>query len=306
MLSTRSHVSEPSHVGRGNFVEQLNPQNVFPARAGVSPIVRWVGGKRWLVPTVAPTIHAYLATTRGRYIEPFLGGGAIALDLGLPGMILGDACESLITMYQQIARHARGVSWSLQTMIDAGVDKETYLRVRANEPRSHAQRAARFIYLNKLGFNGLYRENKHGQFNVPYGRTSTGKPPGFPSVDAFLDIARALRQADVRFADFHVTIARAKKGDVIYADPPYDHTFENYVAGGFDIEDQRTLADALRAAHERGAKVLASNSDTTLIRELYWWAKVTAIEERHSVAANSDKRGARGAVLITSDGNFLR
>lgn len=271
-------------------------------RANCKPIVRWVGGKKWLVPTIAEPIYQRLAVTKGRYIEPFLGGGAIALDLGLPGMILGDMCEPLITMYQAIVRSPDAVAFSLQQLIDRGTDEAHYYHVRARPSRSPVLTAARFIFLNKLGFNGLYRENARGQCNTPYGKDPN---KGMPELEHFRAVATALRGSHITNCDARTTIALAGEGDIVYVDPPYLTTFSNYTSNGFGLPEHTALAASLRDAHHRGAAVIASNTDHELIRELYAWASIIPIHERHVVAAAGDRRDKKPALLITSDSALL-
>jgi DNA adenine methylase len=270
----------------------------LPPPAGCQPPIKWVGGKRWLVPKIVPAIYQRIATTRGRYIEPFLGGGAVALALGLPGMILGDTCMPLVATYATIRRTPEAVAWALQTLVERGTDRESYLAVRASRPTSVVFSAARFIYLNRFGFNGLYRENSQGKFNVPYGGNPSAPVPGR---DELIAVAEALRGADLRVADFRTTIAHAQSGDVLYVDSPYFETYSNYTAGGFTDEDHAALAVALRAAHARGALFIASNSDHERVRELYDWATIVPVTERHTVGAVGERRGDKPAVLILSD-----
>jgi DNA adenine methylase len=285
-------------------IELADTEPLLPPRAGCTPPIKWVGGKRWLVPTVAPSIYERLAATQGRYIEPFMGSGAIALDLGLPGMILGDVCKPLVATYTTIRKSPEAVAWALKTLVEKGTDKESYLTVRASEPTSVVFAAARFIYLNKFGFNGLYRENKSGKFNVPHGGDRSNA--GIPGLDDLHAVAKALKDAEIRVADFRSTILRATAGDVIYVDSPYYETFSDYTAGGFTDEDHLDLALALKEAHERGAVFIASNSDHEHVRELYAWATVVPVHERHAVGATAERRGMKAAVLIMSDDTILR
>lgn len=277
---------------------------LLPPRAGCTAPIKWVGGKRWLVPTIAPSIYERLAATKGRYIEPFMGSGAVALDLGLPGMILGDVCKPLVSTYTTIRKSPEAVAWALKTLVEKGTDKESYLAVRASEPASVVFAAARFIYLNKFGYNGLYRENSDGKFNVPHGGDRSSA--SVPGIEELMAVSRALKDADIRVADFRQTIDRANEGDVLYADSPYYETFNDYTAGGFSDDDQRALATVLRSAHERGATFIASNSDHEFVRELYDWATVVPVSERHMVGATGARRGMKPAVLILSDESILR
>lgn len=298
MMSERETVPE----SRQSTIPNTEP--LLPPRVGCTPPLKWVGSKRWLVPMLSPCIYERLATTGGRYIEPFLGGGAIALDLGLPNMLLADNCHPLIVTYHAIRKSPSAVAWALKSLVSKGTDKESYLRVRAEESRSPVIAAARFLYLNRFGFNGLYRENSKGKFNVPHGGDRSNA--SVPDVEALTAVANALRSADIHLADFRATIAAAQAGDVVYADSPYYDTFSGYTAGGFGDEEHVALADALYAAHTRGAAVIASNSDHEYVRELYSWAFVTPVHERHAVGATAERRGLRPAVLIVSDDTILR
>lgn len=277
--------------------------STFPRRTGCAPLLKWVGGKKWLVPMLAPAIHERLAITGGRYIEPFLGGAAIAFDLGLPNMILSDVCVPLINTYLAIRKSPTAVAWALQTLVERGTDKDSYLKVRASEPRGPVFVAARLIYLNKFGYNGLYRENKSGKYNVPHGGDRSGA--SLPSETDLAAVAQALKGADLRIADFRETIARAQAGDIVYADSPYYDTFSGYTAGGFPEEDHFALAVALTEAFNRGVIIIASNSAHERVRELYSWARIVPVHERHAVGATAERRGLREAVLIISDKTFL-
>lgn len=294
---------QPSNVEQRQ-VAVPGTEPLLPPRAGCTPPLKWVGSKRWLVPLLSPCIYERLATTGGRYIEPFLGGGAIALDLGLPNMLLADTCKPLIALYQTIRKSPAAVAWSLKTLVDKGTDKESYLRVRAMETPSPVYAAARFLYLNRFGFNGLYRENSQGKFNVPHGGDRSNA--GIPDAEMLGTVARALKGAELRVADFRDTIAQAGLGDVVYADSPYYETFNGYTAGGFSDDDHAALATSLREAHQRHAVIIASNSDHEHVRELYHWAFVTPVHERHAVGATAARRGLRPAVLIVSDDTILR
>ena len=141
----------------------------FIPRAQAAPILKYVGGKRWIVPILARGIHSALCATGGRYVEPFLGGAALACDLGLPNMLLTDWNGPLVEFYRTIVGDLPGFYNALANLVGRwGYTEPDYYAVRAWEPETAAERAARFLYLNKLGFNGVYRENKAGKFNVPW------------------------------------------------------------------------------------------------------------------------------------------
>jgi DNA adenine methylase len=276
----------------------IHEADLFPPRAGAAPILRWVGGKSWLVPLICPGIHRYLRRSLGRYIEPFLGGAAVALDLGLPRMILGDLCAPLIDMYRTVRSSPKNVAHVLRQM------KETdYYKVRGadfHRPGSIAT-AARFLYLNRTCFNGLYRENKRGKFNVPKGDII----PRFPTEKDLQSVQSAFLRADLAVASYQETIEQAKRGDVVYADPPYLGVYDGYNATGFGLLEHRQLAECLGRAVERGAAVIATNSDTEEVRRMYADMFATPVEEQRTVAAKGSSRGRAKALLITSDESLL-
>lgn len=261
------------------------------------PLLKWAGGKRWLVDVLVPRIEAALpdrntstAAVSGMYIEPFVGGAAVAIAVGHRNrhvrMRLNDAVKPLIDFYDAVRRMPGAVAWALQSLAAEGLDEATYYRVRAEERRSLAQRAARFLYLNKTNYNGLWRENSRGEYNVPYGKRKVVR---FPDEAALLAVSEALCLASLSTGDFQVVIDSAMPGDVIYADPPYAQTFSNYKQGGFTSDDHDRLAGALHDAWARGVTVFATNTDCPLVRDLYSWATFEETEERRAI--NSDGKG---------------
>lgn len=308
-------------MGRTQPVDQLELPGTtarITPRAGAKPILRWCGGKTWIVDILARGVQRRLARTGGRYIEPFLGGAALALDLGLPNMILGDACTPLIEMYQMVVRQPGPVAWALSALASQGVDESSYYRVRDSRPAALVMKAARFVYLNRLCFNGVYRENAAGDFNVPYGdvvyrasmvnRKGGGKSGGdaigslFPHAGKLHDVARAFATADLKAQDFRGTLARAEPGDLVYADPPYAGTFDAYTAEGFGAHDQEALAHALHEHARRGVTVATTNSDCPEIRKLYTWAPhVLPTAELRAVNSDGGNRRRAGCLLITND-----
>lgn len=293
------------------------PEAPLPPPKKAKPIVKWLGGKKWIINLCAHGIYTRLCQTGGRYIEPFLGGGALALHLGLPNMIVADLCAPLIQTYQAVRDEPSVVAWAVSALAAEGVDKETYYRVRDsfNEARDDLIKlAAQFIYLNKTGYNGLYRENKKGGFNVPYGdqayRKSVVKRRSNDSVESLFPSARRLHDLSVAFAttdltvsDFRDTIAKAKKGDVIFSDPPYAKTYNGYTKDGFGPNDQRDLAALLAAAHKRGAIIISTNADQDEIRDLYSWATVMSTAEARSVSRDGKQRRRKDCVLVISPGD---
>ena len=278
-----------------------------PQRSPADPIVKWAGGKRWLSKYLAPVIHQKLAATGGRYIEPFLGGGAIALALGLPGMILGDACEDLIVTYRAVREVPDAVYSTLRMLGNRGMDREAYLKVRASAPTSGVVRAARFLYLNATCFNGLYRVNSHGRFNVPYGDRGDDADKILPSLERLKSCAAALKTSALLVDGYQKTLDDVREGDVVFVDPPYDGpVFDTYTATGFDANDQRALAERLRIlVAGAGAFVVATNADTARVRDLYSWAYVYSTGEQRSVGAGEMTRGRTACLLMSNDASLI-
>jgi DNA adenine methylase len=262
--------------------------------AGVRPLLKWAGGKRWFVGDYGNDMFDLVSRRGGRYIEPFVGGGAMALHLGIKGMVLGDVEEDLILTYMTV-RDSPGDLSTMLGLIGDQLDGAAYYRIRASKCRNEIETAARFIYLNKLCFNGLYRKNKSGEFNVPYCKEERSLPPP----EHIAEVSRALAGAELHVSDFAKLIEIAGRGDVIYADPPYHKTFSSYSAGGFSDNDHERLAEALYAARRRGAEFFCHNSDTEKTRNWYGdWAEIVPVYERRAINSKGDGRGAVGCVLI--------
>lgn len=282
----------------------------------LQPFARWVGGKRWLAGRLSQEI---IATKPRLYVEPFLGGGAVALSmpLSLP-KILSDINPQLIDVWLCIKRQPGKLLTELEAVEQQyGNELEGYLLARdefnfmVRSPRAMwTRRSAVFLYLNARCFNGLWRTNKKGLYNVPFGKLVSPKKLGDDDV---MPISTALVNADLRCQQFpivlHQVIARhsrcyrgrtGKSLDriAIYADPPYAGTFGAYDKEGFDQTDQQGLADLLRYAVARGAQVWTTNADTPEIRELYDWARIEEITEHHHVGSTGERRGHRGCLLI--------
>jgi DNA adenine methylase len=278
--------------------------NQMPQPAQAKPVFKWAGGKRWLIPMIAEGIWAH----GGRYIEPFLGGGAVAFHLGLPRMLLNDANPALMECYRMIRQQPTLTAAYLEKLIDAGTDEETYYLTRDEfgETPIPFERAARLIYLNMLCFNGLYRENKKGKFNVPYDKTRADREV-VPPTERIKALSTALMASELTCTDFEDAIWRAGDGDLIYADPPYDGVaFTAYTAAKFDSQDQERLAMELRRAHSKGATVLATNADTEHVREIYSWADIIPVNERRAINSKGTGRGKVGCVLITTDRSLVK
>lgn len=231
----------------------------------LKPFIKWAGGKRWLATEPKFKVPHYT----GRYIEPFLGGGAMFFHTKPEQAILSDVNRRLVEVYTVIRDDWKRVVRELKRMQRLHC-KEFYYEERARKRTLPHTRAAQFLYLNRTCFNGLYRENLKGEFNVPIG---TKDRLIFDDED-FGDISKVLSVAEVSTADFEVTLSRATDGDFVFADPPYTtaHNMNGFVKYNqkiFSWEDQIRLRDSILRAVERGAKVILTNADHESIRDLY-------------------------------------
>jgi len=268
-------------------------KNAF--RSAASPCLKWPGGKQWLAPLLAPILRHELA---GTYREPFIGGGAVFFQLAPKKALLSDINRALINFLCCLSSDpdaiARGV-WRLSNT------RECYYLVRASNPRKPLSAAARFIYLNRTCWGGIYRTNRRGEFNVPFGdsgRTVCRRA-------ALSACSARLRGVKVEVLDFSEAIARAQRGDVIYADPPYTTRGENngfvrYNERLFSWEDQIRLARSCHSARRRGAFVAVSGLWHDEVLALYrgWWA--WRLERQCDVSRKVSARGLIHEALIFS------
>lgn len=233
---------------------------------------------------LAHRIVALLPQTYERYVEPFLGGGAVFFKLKPARAVLADADSALINCYTQIRDSPDHVLKALGRLKNSEAD---YYRIRASRPRTAITRAARLIYLTNLSFNGIYRLNFLGEFNVPYGYRSHRRPvePTLIRTASLL-----LRTARLRNDDFDVTLRTAGRGDVVYLDPPYtvahsNNGFIRYNARLFSWRDQQRLALSARRARDRGAFVVITNADHESVRNLYPDFSEMRVERPSTIAA---------------------
>ncbi len=270
--------------------------NTF-SETSVKPFLKWAGGKRWFVAN-----HSRILTASyRRYFEPFVGSGAVFFHLRPLRAVLADSNAALINTYQAIRSDWRSV-WKKLRNHQRQHCVAYYYHVRSSQPISPAGMAARFIYLNRTCFNGLYRVNRNGEFNVPKG---TKKTVVFPD-DNFRAVAMALRNCELRVADFEEVLDRAQNGDFVYIDPPYtvrhnNNNFLRYNESIFRWEDQVRLAKAMYRANRRGALIVMSNANASCIRELYREFGVMLEVSRCSVlAADSTKRRNTTELIVTN------
>ncbi len=275
-------------------MQATTAQSSEPTR--VRPFLKWAGGKRWLIERHLALIPEF----SGRYIEPFLGSGAVFFFLRPKKAILADVNADLIRTYSAIkSDHAE-----VERLLKLHHDKHSetyYYDVREKHFSDDCAHAAHFIYLNRTCWNGLYRVNKLGVFNVPIGtKTSVVLP-----TDDFPRIASCLKTATVKISDFEKTIDLAEAGDLVFADPPYtvkhnNNGFVKYNQKIFSWEDQLRLSQSLIRAKKRGAKILCTNADHSSLRELYRSSFNLQVIRRASViSGKSEHRGPTTEIAIT-------
>jgi len=232
------------------------------------PFLKWAGGKRWLVYRIQKLIPT-IESPAGTYFEPFLGSGAMFFSLRPAKAVLNDINAELINAYRAIKRKPQALDRLLRHY-HRNHSSELYYRTRALVPRTPLRAAARFIYLNRTCWNGLYRVNLNGQFNVPVGTKSNVILP----TDNFSEIGRLLKRVSLHSTDFSKIVEQAGRGDLVFADPPYtvNHNLNGFLKYNeqlFSWEDQERLHAAALGAIKRGAKVIVSNADHRSIRNLY-------------------------------------
>ena len=262
-------------------LREQNPDETRP----MPPLFKWAGGKRFLTSQLVDLVPSRY----GRYFEPFLGGAALFFALQPARAVLSDLNEDLIEAYSAVRDLPRDVIRILNRWPNS---EAHYYKIRDSRPRTSAARAARFMYLTTLSFNGIYRVNRKGQFNVPYGFKDHISPC---SSDRILAASAALAHSDLMPADFQTATACARKGDLIYFDPPYtvahsNNGFVKYNAKIFSWADQVRLARLSGDLRNRGCAVIVSNADHPSIRTLYPDFNVTTVERFSIMAAQSLNR----------------
>jgi DNA adenine methylase len=272
------------------------------------PFVKWVGGKRQLLKQFRD-LNLYpphdFNPVKNTYFEPFVGGGAVFLDLLPKRAVLSDLNFELITTYKVVKNDVDKLIKLLKTY---KYDKNFFLKIRSKQSKdlSDVQIAAKFIYLNRTCFNGLYRVNSKGEFNVPFGNY---KNPLICDEDNLKKISKALKNVKIYNEDYKNVLKRAKKGDFIYFDPPYypvnrTSNFTGYTVEGFFEKEQEELKNIFVELHKRGCFVMLSNSDTSFINKLYSKLdkkiKIHKIEANRNINSKASGRGKVKEVLITN------
>ncbi|ASR50071.1 DNA adenine methylase [Blastomonas fulva] len=262
----------------------------------MKPFIKWAGGKRWLADHELFNNLAYT----GKYLEPFFGGGAMYFHLKPERSIVSDVNTRLIEAYRAV-RNDPEIVISLLKDHQILHSKEYYYKIRKTSFDDLNRRAAQFIYLNRTCWNGLYRENLAGEFNVPIGT----KKLIFDPTEDFIAISKQLKKSEILSCDFEQTIDLAEAGDFVFCDPPYTtahnlNGFVKYNQNIFSWKDQVRLRDAAVRAMRRGAIVVITNADHPSLHELYQAAeKIDTMERASVISGKSTGRGMTSEILVT-------
>lgn len=272
------------------------------------PFVKWVGGKRQLLKQFK-LMKLYppedFDPAKNNYFEPFVGGGAVFFDLLPQKAVLSDMNAELVATYNVIKNNVEDLVKSLKKHKN---NKEYFLKLRSKdvEKLSDIEIASRFIYLNKTGFNGMYRVNSLGKFNIPFG---SQKNPLICDEENLIKVSKSLQNTKIVNRDYKTVLKEAKKGDFIYFDPPYHplnetSSFTGYTANGFSAKDQEDLRDTFFELHKRGCFVMLSNSNTKFIKNIYSdldeKIKIHEVDATRMINSKASGRGKIKEVLVVN------
>lgn len=269
------------------------------------PVLKWAGGKTQLL----PEIFSRLPKQFQRYHEPFAGSGAVFFALGPRQASLADTNRHLIRLYQDIQMHPEALAQEIQ-LLEAEFNsapseskKVIYLdkRTEFNASKEESVRqSALMVFLNKTGFNGMYRENSKGKFNIPFsGRENVN----LPTIDHIASCEQVLKGTEILHSEFETVLDRVATNDLVYFDPPYvpvsdTSSFTAYQAGGFNQTHQERLAEVVKELDRQGVFVLLSNSDTPAARALYEGLRIDQVFARRSINSKASGRGAVAELLV--------
>ena len=278
----------------------------MPKNKLVAPVVKWVGGKRQII----DQIFQYIPKNISTYYEPFFGGGAVLFELQPKKAVINDINKELINLYEVIKNNTEELIEELKTHKN-DEDYFYYVRELDRDKASYnsltpIQKASRIIFLNKTCYNGLFRVNKSGEFNAPFGRY---KNPNIVNEITIRAVSNYFNKADITFMskDFAEVLKGARKGAFVYLDPPYDPvsdtaSFTGYDKGGFNRDEQIRLKNVCDKLNEKGIRFLLSNSATDFIKDLYADYQIELVKAKRAINSNGDKRGEIDEVLVMNIG----
>jgi len=277
-----------------------------------TPFLRWAGGKRRLTDILIESFPKSFNSQKSNFYEPFVGGGALMIRLGdisspfyVDGskLFINDINPDLVITYKAIQKNPNKLMNEIDKIALKKNEKE-FLEIRSWKPTSAIQRAARFIYLNKTCFNGLWRVNSKGEFNVPFGKL---KNPQIYDRENLLALSLRLKNATITNLAFSSAVESAQEGDLIYFDPPYiplnaSSSFAQYAKDGFGMMEQYALAGVIEGLTNKGVNVILSNSDTPETREVF--GSVLTLHQISASRSISAKASSRGNVKEIIGINF--
>ena len=275
----------------------------------VKPLLKWAGGKRYIAEELKSKFPENWNS--GTYFEPFIGGAAMFLSAGPKKAVVADVNARLVHFYKFVKNSPNEFYSDLQVISEnfnncvPDEKKDFYLNLRKNfnETESDSLGSAVLLYaINKLCFNGLYRENSSGGFNVPFGQK---KSLPIMTFEELQEVSKALEQTQILNSDFEVSVEQAISGDFIYFDPPYiplgpSSSFTSYHSGGFDLTDQERLADLMLKLSEKGVNAMCSNSDSELTHKIFEKLRIDNISAPRMVSASASGRGMINELVITN------
>lgn len=260
----------------------------------ISPFLKWAGGKRWFI----HNLDGFVPHFDGTYYEPFIGSGAMFFHLAPTSSVISDYNQDLILTYRAIKHDWEKVLGKLKYHHRRHT-KDYYYEMRSSKPRAEYIKAAKFIYLNRTCWNGLYRVNLKGEFNVPIGT----KKNVVLATDNFSAVSERLKRCEILCGDFEQVIDKAGAGDFLFIDPPYTvkhnhNSFIKYNEKLFSWEDQERLKGSIDRAVSRGAKVLVTNADHCSVRELYKDYKQVQVERYNVISGKAQYRGKFEELIV--------
>jgi DNA adenine methylase len=273
----------------------------------IAPLIKWAGGKRQL----RSELTRRLPDRWGTYFEPFIGGGALLVELANTGRlgraVIGDKNPELVNLYRVVKQDPDALTRALSDEKFRN-DDESFRQLKAEfnaligTRKRPVDRAALLVYLNKHSYNGLWRVNRKGQYNVPFGKHTRLSLPSAQSIRKFSSM---LRDITLKHADFEQIVRTAKQGDFVYFDPPYHPLsktarFTDYTTGGFLFEDQERLAGVYRRLSKRGVRLMLSNSCTDEIHGLYEGFSINIVPAKRFINCKGEKRSGASELIITN------
>lgn len=282
-------------INKTNILNPVRVQTLFPIPSLQRPFLKWAGGKTQMISDLLKFAPAKF----NKYIEPFIGGGALFFNLSHPNSIISDLNEELVITYKQVKENIYEVLAVLESYVNS---EEFYYKIRSVNPStlSDSERAARLIYLNKTCFNGLFRVNKKGEFNVPYGKRNGP----FLNKKNLIGASDYLQNTEIYHLDYKETLKKyAKKGDFIFLDPPYQPVgkfsdFKRYTKEFFYENDQIELASIFKDLTNKGCYVMLTNSDHPFILDLYKEFHIETIETKRLISSNPNTRTGIDIIVL--------